>query len=193
MGSIREFVSKKLEPSILRDAKKHLIFNETDLHVRTAHHIQNQFIVRQPGLYLLNEPSMRIGTGRGTISAKPDIVICDGSGPLAAFELKCHLDSADQKVASIAAGIQQDIDVLKKLGDRFEVEYVFAIVLLNITDPDIARDIDRYFASGREPWMKHHFRLHLINLRGRIRSYSEWADRWQEVRGLSSLQASGWV
>jgi hypothetical protein len=189
MSSIREFVTKKLEPMILKDAKEIRIFNEADLQMRTAHHILRKFIADDTNCILRNQPSMRVGRGRGTISVKPDILICDGKGPLAAFELKCHLDGADQKIPSIMSGIAADIDVLRRLSQRFAVEYVFSIVLLNIADPNAFEELERNFTRAREPWMSHQFRLHLIDFRRTIRSFDEWEKRWQEAKGLASAHS----
>lgn len=189
MGSLRDFVSSKLKPAIIKDTKEYRIFNERDLHVRSAYHIQKKFVGRGYPLFLRNEPSMRIGHGRGTISVKPDIVVYDDKGPLGVFEFKCHLDDADKKLQPIADGISDDIDKLQKFTQRFgHVEYAFAITLTNLAEQDQFKNLERCLKRRHESWMKHRFKLHLINMRSEIRrNYDEWLEQWYEVRDTVSV------
>lgn len=183
MSSLREFVSKEVVPAIIKDAREFRIFNEADLQVRVAHYLRK--FVEQEDLYLLNQPAIRIGRGRGVTNAKPDLVICEFNGspnPIAAFELKCFLEDADIKVPNIQSKIWEDIDALKKFGQRFsksESEYVFFIALLDIEDIDKYEKLVREFERYKEPWMKHYLRVHLINMRSEIRrGYDNWANEW---------------
>lgn len=188
MGSIRTFATDQLIPAIIKDAKAHLIFNERDLHIRTALHLSKY--AKGVRAFVLNEPFMRIGQGRGTTNAKPDIVVCDRDGPLAAFELKCHLDSPDTRGPAIEAGILADIANLKKFQQCYDVEYVFAVVLLDFEDREKFERIERVLLSHKEPWMKHRFKLILLNMRRHIRGYSNWSQEWLEIRALTEKRVA---
>ena len=114
MASLRDYVSNGLVPAITEDARKLRIFNEADLQFRVAYHLERGYVTRTPNLYLLNQPFIRIGTGRGAARAKPDIVIADEHGPLFAFELKCYFENAHQKLSTIVDSVLDDIDQLRK-------------------------------------------------------------------------------
>ena len=189
MSSIREFVSKVLEPAIIKDAKEFRIFNEADLQACVASHLQRKYISNHRDLYLLNQPSTRIGKGRGVERAKPDLVVCEFNGepnPVAAFELKCYLENSDKKLPAIQSNIWDDINALRKFGQRFSragTEYVFVIALLDVTDEDSFSELDNDFRKNREEWMKHFLKVHLINMRTEIRrGYDQWAERWLNMQ-----------
>jgi hypothetical protein len=187
MSSIKEFVSKVLEPEIIKDAKEFRIFNEADLQARVATHLQKKYISEHRNLYLLNQPSIRIGKGRGAERARPDLVVCElngtpNSSTLAAFELKCYLADADVKVPIIQSSIEADIEALRKFRQRFFKsgnEYAFIIALLDIEDEEKFKGLDKEFKRNRVEWMKHFLKVHLINMRTEIRrGYDQWADQW---------------
>lgn len=189
MSSIKEFVSRVLEPAIVKDAKEFRIFNEADLQACVASHLQRKYINDHPNLYLLNQPSIRIGRGRGAERARPDLVVCDfddGPNPLAAFELKCYLEDADKKLPDIQSKIWDDISALRKFGQRFSrtgTEHVFIIALLDVTDEGSFRVLDSDFRKNREEWMSHFLKVHLINMRTQIRrGYNQWAEHWLDLQ-----------
>lgn len=187
MSSIKEFVSKVLKPAIIKDAKEFRIFNEADLQTRVAYHLQKGYIRKYRNYYLLNQPTTRIGKGRGAAPARPDLVICEFNGgpnplALAAFELKCYLEDADVKLPTIQSGILADIEALRKFDQRFAKsgnEYVFAIALLDIEDEEKFKELDKEFKRNREEWMNNFLKVHLINMRTEIRrGYDQWAEQW---------------
>ena len=189
MSSIKEFVSKVLEPEIIKDAKEFRIFNEADLQARVAAHLQKKYINKHRNLYLLNQPSIRIGKGRGTERAKPDLLVCEFDGvlnPVAAFELKCYLEDADVKLPTIQSNIWADIDALRKFGQRFSKtgkEHVFVIALLYVTEEEKFKELDKEFRRNREEWMSHFLKVHLINIRTQIRrNYDQWAAHWLDMQ-----------
>ena len=136
MTSIRDFVSKQLISSLTYDAKNFRIFNEADLQYRAAYHLDRGYVSKFRNFYLLNQPYIRIGKGRGVVSAKPDIVIADvDDEPFSAFELKCYLENADKKVSTISEQVWSDIDHLRKFWLRYpRSERVFAIVLVDVPE-----------------------------------------------------------
>ena len=183
MSSIKEFVAKTLCPALIEDTRRHRIFNEADHQARTSYHLQKGYVERHEGGYLLHEPHIAIGRGRGTTKAKPDIMMCDfrdGPWPFAAIELKCYLEDTDTKVPTIFKNLSDDIENLKKAGHRFEtLKNVFSIALLDMEDTDQFNTMSREFRRITEDWQKHFLKVHLINMRSEIkRGYDRWADEW---------------
>lgn len=192
MSSIKEFVAKTLCPALIEDARRHRIFNETDLQTRAAYHLHRGYIEKYTGTYLLNEPHIPIGKGRGTAKAKPDIMLCefkDGPLPFAAIELKCYLDNADNKLPAIIRCLGEDIENLGKTSQRYQtLENVFSIALLDMQDKEEFEILNRDFQRKIEDWQKHFLKVHLINMRSVIqRGYDTWAEEW-EARRLSSYR-----
>lgn len=186
MASLREFAAKTLVPLLVEDARQYRIFNEADLQFRVAYHLHDGYMRHYSNLYLLNQPYLGIGKGRGSVSAKPDIVIADEEGPFSALELKCFL--YDAHPSSIATKVWADIDQLRKFKQKYpDSEYAFALVLVDV--PDIAefKELHRELHRDREGWMKHYLRRHVINLycdenfRKRNR-YDAWAEKWLKLR-----------
>lgn len=185
MPSLKQFVPNILVPRITEDAREVRILNEADLQYRAAYHL-DQWIVRSfTNVYLLNQPYIRIGKGRGAISAKPDIVVADTeSGPFSAFELKCYLEDGDKKVSTICDNVWADIGQLKKFRQRYpDSEGAFAIVLVDVQDVSAFRALNKELHRHKEPWMAHYLRVYVSNLfcdenfRKRTR-YERWADEW---------------
>lgn len=185
MTSIREFVSKQLISNITDDVRDFRIFNEADLQYRAAYHLDRGYVSKSRDFYLLNQPYVRIGRGRGAAGAKPDIVIADlNDEPFSAFELKCYLEGADEKVSTISAQVWADIDQLRKFQQRYpRSEMAFAIVLVDIPEILAYETLVKDFNRNRESWMTHYLQVHVINiycdenLRKRTR-YEQWADQW---------------
>jgi hypothetical protein len=187
MSSLREFAAKTLVPHLVEDARRHRIFNEADLQSRTAYHLYDDYVRHYDNLYLLNQPFMQIGKGRGVVSAKPDIVVADEKGPFSAFELKCFLE--DARATTIAGYVKSDIDQLRKFKQKYpNSEHTFAVVMVDIPDVDEFKKLHRELNRDSEPWMAHYLRRHVINLycdenyRKRSR-YDSWAEKWLEVHG----------
>jgi hypothetical protein len=186
MSSLREFAANTLAPLLVEDARQHRIFNEADLQFRAAYHLYDGYVRRYNNLYLLNQPYLEIGKGRGAASAKPDIVIADEDGPFSALELKCFLYAA--RPTAIASQVWADIDQLRKFKQKYpESEYAFALVLVDAPDVDEFKALHRELHRDREQWMKHYLRRHVINLycdenfRKRTR-YDAWAEKWLRLR-----------
>lgn len=189
MSSIREFTSKTLIPLLVEDARRHCIFNEADLQQRTAYHLYDRYIRKCANVRLLNQPYLRIGMGRGSVDAKPDIVLTDDDGhPFCAFELKCFLER--RAISSIAKHVWGDISQLQRFKRKYgSTEYVFALVMVNLPDVNEFKLLRRELYRDKEPWMSHCLRLHMVNLycdqnlRKRVR-YDEWAARWSLLRSV---------
>ncbi len=185
MSSAREFVANELVPSLIEDAKELRIFNEADLQYWTAYHIFRDYVRKHPNTYLLNQPYIRIGKGRGATSARPDLVIADSKqGPITAIELKCFLEDADLKFTTIRDKVWEDIEALRKFKQRFDKsEYAFAIIMIDVTDIHLYNNLCKEFDREKESWMKHYLKVHLINMfcdeDGRKRTrYEDWAEGW---------------
>lgn len=186
MASLREFTAKTLVPLVIDDARQHRIFNEADLQQRAAYHLYDGYVRQYNNVYLLNQPFIRIGKGRGASDAKPDIVIADDNGPFAAFELKCFLE--DARLSAILDYVWSDIDQLRKFKQRYpQSDCAFAFVLVDVPDIDEFKALLRELQRDREPWMTHYLRRHIINLycdenlRKRTR-YDAWAEKWLALR-----------
>lgn len=186
MSSLREFAAKTLVPLLVEDAREHRIFNEADLQHRAAYHLYDRYVRRFDNLYLLNQPYLQIGKGRGATSAKPDIVIADEDGPFSAFELKCFLQVSS--ITAVAGHVWSDIDQLRKFKQKYrESEYAFALVLVDVPDVAEFKALHRELHRDREPWMTHYLRRHVVNLycdenyRKRTR-YDARAEKWLKLR-----------
>lgn len=193
MASLRDYVSNGLVPAITEDARKLRIFNEADLQFRVAYHLERGYVAHAPGLYLLNQPFIRIGAGRGAVRAKPDIVIADEQGPFFAFELKCYFENTHQKLSTIIDSVLDDIDQLRKFKLRFKgSQYGFALVMVDIPDVDAHRTLVSALPPRKEPWMAHFLKVHVVNLycdenhRKRTR-YEQWSDDWSARREQVSV------
>lgn len=186
MASLREFTANTLAPLLIEDARRHRIFNEADLQHRTAYHLYDRYVRHYENVYLLNQPYLQIGKGRGATSAKPDVVIADENGPFSAFELKCFLE--DPRPTAIMSHVWSDIDQLRKFKQKYPAsEYAFALVLVDVPDIDEFKALDRELRRDRERWMKHYLKRHVLNLycndsfRRRTR-YDAWAEKWLALR-----------
>lgn len=187
MSSIKEFVAKSLCPALVEDARRHRIFNEADLQARASYHLHRGYIEKYTGTYLLNEPYIPIGKGRGTARAKPDIVLCefkDSPIPFAAIELKCYLDNTDIILPTIIRCLDEDIENLGKTSQRYHtLENVFSIALLDMQDKEEFEFLNRNFQRKTKDWQKHFLKVHLINIRSEIRrNYDAWAEEWNARR-----------
>jgi hypothetical protein len=189
MQSLKQFVSKELVPRITDDARKFRILYEADLQYRTAYHLDQRYVSQFDNVYLLNQPYIRIGHGRGVTNAKPDIVIVDRKeGPFSALELKSYLEDADKKVPTICDNVWKDIKKLERFKHRYRnSEGAFAIVLVDVTDVSAYRALVKELHRVKEPWMAHYLRVEVINLfcdenfRQRTR-YEQWAEEWTARR-----------
>lgn len=195
MNSIKRFVPEELIPRIEDDAKQLRILNEADLQYRVAHHLDQRYISSFSNVFLANQPYIRIGKGRSSADAKPDIVLSyTDDGPFCAFELKCYLENGDKKFSTIRDSVWADIGQLKKFKQTYgdDCEATFAIVLIDIEDKDTYKELMKEFQRDREQWMAHCLRVFVINccwdsnFRKRPR-YEQWSDRWLERRRLVSL------
>lgn len=193
MQSIKQFVPKELIPRITDDAREVRILNEADMQYRAAYHLDQRYVSRFTNVFLLNQPYIRIGHGRGVTAAKPDIVLADNQdGPFTAFELKCYLDDGDKKVSTIRDHVWADIDQLKRFKQRYrKSEAAFAIVLVDVQDISAFRELGREFHRVKEPWMAYYLRICVINLfcdenfRKRTR-YEKCAEEWLARRAIGS-------
>lgn len=179
MMSFREFIKDELLKKLIADVKELRIFNEADLQYRAAVHFDKKYY---PELYLTNQPTIPLGRTRGTVAAKPDIVIYHHEdGPRTAVELKCFLKCENQSVAQIADSVWKDVDKLCKFKDRYgNSKNAFAIVLVNL-QKEPYEEIQREFSrANREDWMNHYLFVHVLNVycdeNGRKRP---WYDEWE--------------
>lgn len=131
MRSFRDFIRDTLLKKLIDDVKELRIFNEADLQYRAAVHFDKEYY---PELYLTNQPVIPLGRARGTVAARPDIVIYHHKdGPKTAVELKCFLKHENISVAQIADAVWKDVDKLQKFKNRYEnSKNAFAIVLVNL-------------------------------------------------------------
>lgn len=185
--SLREFTAKTLVPALVDDARRHLIFNEADLQHRTSYHLYRGYVRQYDNVYLLNQPTLRIGKGPGATTAKPDIVVADEDGPCSAFELKCFL--GEMPVKTIANYVWDDIDQLRKFKQKYsQSQHACALVVVDVPDVEEFKGLDRELRRDREPWMSHYLQRHIINLycdenyRKRSR-YEDWAEKWLQIQG----------
>lgn len=161
------------------DVKDRRIFNEADLQYRAAYHLDREYF---PDLYLTNQPTISIGRARGTITAKPDIVVYhDVKGPVTAFELKCFLKHDRAPVSFLVENVWRDLDKLRKFQARYpDSKNAFAIVFLNLADGSAFAELKREL-TAREEWMSHYLFIHILNVfcdeNGRKRP---WYNRWHE-------------
>lgn len=183
MKSFREFIKNELLKKLIDDVIDLRIFNEADLQYRAAVHLDKEYF---PELYLTNQPVIPIGLTRGTVAAKPDIVIYHHKeGPKTAVELKCFLKHENLSITQIANATWKDIDKLKKFKNRYEKsDNAFAIVLVNL-EKEPYEEIRREFSNAREEWMKHYLFIHVLNVycdeNGRKRQlYNKWVENMKE-------------
>ena len=179
--SFRDFLRDKLVEKLLEDVKEHRIFNEADMQYRTAVHVDKSCY---PDLFLVNQPIIPIGHGRGKYDVKPDIVIFHPEkGPVTAIELKCFLNT-EYNLKSIIEYVWDDIEKLKGFRQRYpNSKNAFAVVFVNVSDTDDYWILDREFRREKEDWMKYYFYPHIINVycddNGRKRNwYNKWAADW---------------
>ena len=164
-SSIRDFVKQDLRERLFRDAWSFRVFNETDLQVRAAFHIQKRFLSDARKMFLVNEPSIKIGRAKGVKSAYPDLVLVNKGGPFAAIELKCFLEEGDSKFAAIENKAWEDIENLDKFCDRYgDNAYGFGMILVNLKEPGKFSRLKGRLDRDRESWMKHRIFAHVVNM-----------------------------
>ncbi len=184
MRSFRDFIRDTILKKLIDDVKDLRIFNEADLQYRAAVHFDKEYY---PDLYLTNQPVIPLGRARGTVAAKPDIVIYHHKdGPKTAVELKCFLKYENRSVVHIADTVWKDVDKLRKFRNRYEnSKSAFAIVLVNL-EKEPYEEIQREFSRANlEDWMNHYLFIHVLNVycdeSGRKRPwYNEWAEDMNE-------------
>jgi hypothetical protein len=180
MKSFREFIKNDLLDQLIADVRDLRIFNEADLQYRTAFHLDKEYY---PELFLTNQPTIPLGRTRGTVPAKPDIVIYHHKeGPKTAVELKCFLKYENPSFALVADSVWKDIDKLRKFKDRYEgSKNAFAIVLVNL-EKNLYEELQKEFSrASREDWMNHYLFIHVLNVfcdeNGRKRP---WYKAWEK-------------
>lgn len=184
MRSFRDFITGTLLKKLIDDVNDLRIFNEADLQYRTAVHFDKEYY---PELYLTNQPVIPLGRARGTVTARPDIVIYHHkNGPRTAVELKCLLKYENRSVAQIADAVWKDVDKLQKFKNRYESsKNAFAIVLVNL-EKELYEEMQRETSrTNREGWMNHYLFIHVLNVycdeSGRKRPwYNKWAEDMNE-------------
>jgi hypothetical protein len=184
MTSFREFIKSNLTTKLLADVKDLRIFNEADMQYRAAVHLDKEYF---PDLYLTNQPSIPLGRTRGTVAAKPDIVIYHHKdGPKTAIELKCFLKYENPSVTQLADLVWKDVDKLRKFKDRYaNSKNAFAVALVNL-EKEPYGELQREFSrTNREDWMNHYLFIHVVNIfcdeNGRKRPwYNEWSEQMNE-------------
>jgi hypothetical protein len=185
MKSFREFIKSDLTSKLLADVRDLRIFNEADMQYRAAVHLDEEYY---PDLYLTNQPSIPLGRARGTVAAKPDIVIYHHEdGPKTAIELKCFLKYENPSVTQLSDSVWKDVDKLRKFKDRYGCsKNAFAVVLLNL-EKESYEEIQREFSrANREDWMSHYLFIHVLNVfcdeNGRKRPwYNEWSEQMKRL------------
>ncbi|GEM_PF-6400264 len=184
MKSFRDFIKSDLTTKLLGDVKELRIFNEADMQYRAAVHLDKEYF---PDLYLTNQPSIPLGRARGTVAAKPDIVIYHHKdGPKTALELKCFLKYENPSATQLADSVWRDVDKLQKFKGRYaNSKNAFAVVLVNL-EKEAHEEIQREFSrTSREDWMNHYLFIHVLNVycdeNGRKRPwYNEWSEQMTE-------------
>lgn len=184
MKSFREFIKSDLTNKLLGDVKGLRIFNEADMQYRAAVHLDKEYF---PDLYLTNQPTIPLGKTRGTIAAKPDIVIYHHKdGPKTAIELKCFLKYENPSVTQMADSVWKDVDKLQKFKSRYgNSKNAFAVVLVNLEREPYEEIQGEFSRTNREDWMNHYLFIHVLNVfcdeKGRKRPwYNEWSKQMSE-------------
>lgn len=179
MSSLREIVKAEVLPRLLDDVRDCAIFNEADMQACTAKHLARH---GDPNILVRNQPSFPVGQGRGKINAKPDIVVFNKSGPLAAFELKCFLDCSGAGLGALSQRLELDIEKLRRFQARYpSSSNAFSIAIVNL---ESRQDVEA-LQPDYQRWMSHYMFPYVVNVycddTGRKRRwYEDWRTRWVE-------------